>query len=55
MEYRDLPMQTKQTYINNLEEYRRERAAAKMVSKKSISKHFGKTLAKLQPEVRAFT
>jgi len=55
MDYRNLPLQTQHSYINDLEEYRREKAAAKMVSKKNISKHFGKMMAKLQPEVRAFT
>jgi hypothetical protein len=51
-DYHILPLDTKKTYINTLDEYRKEKAAAKMVSKKNVSKSFGKTLAMLQPEVR---
>ena len=51
MDYHRLSAEMKQSYLNRLEEYREETAAAKMVSKKDISKDFGKAIAKLQPKV----
>ena len=52
MAYHQLSIETKQSYINRLEEHRKETAAARMVSKKDVSKHFGKAMATLRPEVR---
>jgi len=51
MAYHQLSIETKQSYINRLEEHRKETAAARMVSKKDVSKHFGKAMATLRPEV----
>ena len=52
MAYHQLSIETKQSYINRLEEHRKETMAARMVSKKDVSKHFGKAMAILRPEVR---
>jgi len=52
MDYDQLSTESKQSYLNRLEEYQEETAAAKMISKKDISKDFGKAMAKLQPEAR---
>ena len=51
MDYHSLPVEIKQGYVNKLEEFRKGKKAMRMISKKEIGKNFGKTLAKLQPEV----
>jgi len=52
MDYQTLPVETKQAYVNTLEEFRKEKKGMRVISKKEIGKNFGKTMAKLQPEVR---
>jgi hypothetical protein len=54
MDYQHSPSEAKQSYLNSLEEYWQEKVA-KIISRKNIGKNFGKALAKLEPEVRAFT
>ena|SRR5882724_6567768 len=54
-DYRNLPFEEKQSYLNSLEECRRERAAARIISKSEINKNFSSTLANLDPEVRTLT
>jgi len=51
MAYHELSIETKQSYINRLEEHQKETAAARMILKKNVSKHFGKAMATLQPKV----
>ena len=52
MDYQSLPVESKQAYVNTLDEFQKEKAVMRMISKKEIGKNFGKMLAKLQPEVR---
>ena len=54
-DYRNLPFEQKQSYLNSLEEYRRERAAARIISKTEINKSFSSTLVNLEPEVRTLS
>ena len=50
-DYRNLPFEEKQSYLNDLEEYWQEQAVVRIISKKEINKNFSSTLANLEPEV----
>jgi len=54
-DYRNLPFEKKQSYLNNLEEYQQEQVVARIISKKEINKNFSSMVANLSPKVRMLT